>query len=119
MVDIKRKPKGKAKQYAMYVLGAVALSAMTWFFMTLEAAPPTVEAAIIWTGHVERGELLRQAARVDGASLRVLLRSIMACTHQSCHRNECRRRVPKSAIAAPGNLRSRSVFAQTRVIARA
>jgi HlyD family secretion protein len=44
----------------MYALGAIALSAMTWFFMTLEAAPPTVEAAIIWTGHVERGELLRQ-----------------------------------------------------------
>lgn len=44
----------------MYALGAVALIAMTWFFMTLEAAPPTVEAAIIWTGTVERGELLRQ-----------------------------------------------------------
>jgi HlyD family secretion protein len=60
MVDIKRKPQGKLKQYVMYAVGAVALIAMTWFFMTLEAAPPTVEAAIIWTGTVERGELLRQ-----------------------------------------------------------
>jgi len=60
MVDIKRKPQGKTKQYVMYALGAVALIAMTWFFMTLEAAPPTVESAIIWTGTVERGELLRQ-----------------------------------------------------------
>ena len=60
MVDIKRKPQGKTKQYVMYALGTVALIAMTWFFMTLEAAPPTVESAIIWTGTVERGELLRQ-----------------------------------------------------------
>lgn len=60
MVDIKRKPKSKTGKYVMYVFGGVALVALTWFFMTLEAAPPTVEAAIIWTGTVERGELLRQ-----------------------------------------------------------
>lgn len=60
MVDIKRKPKSKTGKYVMYVAGGVALVALTWFFMTLEAAPPTVEAAIIWTGQVERGELLRQ-----------------------------------------------------------
>ncbi|NKB88670.1 MAG: HlyD family efflux transporter periplasmic adaptor subunit [Acidobacteria bacterium] len=60
MVDIKRKPQGKIKQYVMYAIGGVALMGMTWFFMTLEAAPPTVEAAIIWTGKVEQGELLRQ-----------------------------------------------------------
>ena len=28
--------------------------------------------------------------------------SCSACTHQSCHRKECRRRVPKSAICRPG-----------------
>lgn len=60
MVDIKRKPKSKTGKYAMYGLGVVALVAVTWFFMTLEAAPPTVEEAIIWTGVVERGQLLRQ-----------------------------------------------------------
>jgi hypothetical protein len=27
--------------------------------------------------------------------------SCIACTHQSCHRKECRRRVPKSAIRSP------------------
>ena len=29
--------------------------------------------------------------------------SIMACTHQSCHRKPCRRRVPKSAMLQPGS----------------
>ena len=45
--------------------------------------------------------------------------SCIACTHQSCHRKLCRRLVPKSAIFSPSIRRSRSIFSQSRVIARA
>ena len=60
MVDIKREPPKKTKQYVTWALGAIVLGGVTWYVSTLEAAPPTVESATIWTGDVERGELLRQ-----------------------------------------------------------
>ena len=60
MVDIKRAPQKKTKQYVMYAIGAMALIALTVYISQLEAAPPSVEAATIWTGEVQRGELLRQ-----------------------------------------------------------
>ncbi len=60
MVDIKRDPPKKTKQYVTWALGAIVLGAVTWYVSTLEAAPPTVESATIWTGTVDRGELLRQ-----------------------------------------------------------
>ena len=45
--------------------------------------------------------------------------SIIACTHQSCHRCECLLRVPKSAICNPSISLSRWIFSHSRVIARA
>lgn len=60
MVDIKRDPPKKTKTYVLGGLAVVALIAVTIWVSTLEAAPPTVEAATIWTGRVSRGELLRQ-----------------------------------------------------------
>ncbi len=60
MVDIKREPPKKTKQYVTWTLGVIVLGAVTWYVSTLEAAPPTVESATIWTGAVDRGELLRQ-----------------------------------------------------------
>ena len=42
-----------------------------------------------------------------------------ACTHQSCHRYECRRLVPKSAMRRPGTTRKRSTFSHSLVMARA
>lgn len=60
MVDIKRPPQSKIKKYVLYGLGVIALVALTVWVSTLEAAPPSVEAAVIWHGEVEKGELLRQ-----------------------------------------------------------
>lgn len=60
MVDIKRDPPKKIKKYIYAALGVVALIAITIWVSTLEAAPPTVERATIWTGTVERGGLVRQ-----------------------------------------------------------
>lgn len=60
MVDIKRPPQKKTKKYILYGLGVVALVALTIWVSTLEAAPPSVDQATIWTGEVERGELLRE-----------------------------------------------------------
>lgn len=60
MVDIKRDPPKKTKQYIYGALGVIALVAITVWVSTLEAAPPTVEAATVWTGKVQQGELLRQ-----------------------------------------------------------
>lgn len=60
MVDIKRDPPKRTKTYVLGALGVAALIAVTIWVSTLEAAPPTVEQATIWTGRVERGELLRQ-----------------------------------------------------------
>lgn len=60
MVDIKRDPPKKTKTYVLGALGVIALVAVTVWVSTLEAAPPTVEAATIWNGRVARGELLRQ-----------------------------------------------------------
>ena len=54
MVDIKREPPKKTKQYILYGLGAVVLAGFTYFVSTLEAAPPTVEAATIWDGEYRR-----------------------------------------------------------------
>lgn len=59
MVDIKREPPKKIKKYIYSALGVIALVAMTIWVSTLEAAAPTVESATVWTGSVERGELLR------------------------------------------------------------
>ncbi len=59
MVDIKREPPKKIKKYIYSALGVIALVAMTIWVSTLEAAAPTVESATVWTGTVERGELLR------------------------------------------------------------
>ncbi len=88
MVDIKRDPPKKTKQYIYSALGVIALAAVTVWVSTLEAAPPSVEAATIWDGRVERGELLRQvrgpgtlvpedvlfvSARTQGRIERVLL----------------------------------------------
>jgi HlyD family secretion protein len=60
MVDIKRDPPKKTKQIIYGALGVIALVAITVWVSTLEAAPPTVEAATVWTGDVQQGELLRQ-----------------------------------------------------------
>lgn len=60
MVDIKRKPPKKTKKYIYSALGVIAVVGITIWVSTLESAPPTVEAATVWTGQVERGELLRQ-----------------------------------------------------------
>ncbi len=60
MVDIKRDPPKKTKQYVTWTLGALLLGGVTWYVSNLEAASPNVESATIWTGDVERGELIRQ-----------------------------------------------------------
>lgn len=60
MVDIKREPPKKTKTYLLAGLALMALAGITIWVSTLEAAPPTVEAATVWTGRVMRGELLRQ-----------------------------------------------------------
>lgn len=60
MVDIKREPPKKTKKYVAAVAGVVALGLLTAWLSTLEAAPPTVDAATLWIGRVERGELVRQ-----------------------------------------------------------
>lgn len=60
MVDIKRPPPKKTKKYVAYALGIIALVAVTVWVSQLEAAPPSVDAATVWSGEVMRGELLRQ-----------------------------------------------------------
>ena len=60
MVDIKRDPPKKTKQYVTWTLGVLLLGGVTWYVSNLEAASPNVESATIWTGDVERGELIRQ-----------------------------------------------------------
>ena len=45
--------------------------------------------------------------------------SAIAALHQRCHRNECRRRVPKSAMRSSGSASRRSTFSHSLALARA
>ena len=59
-MDIQREPQGKWKRYVYGAVAAIAVAALTIWVSRLEAAPPTVERSTIWTGKVQRGEMLRQ-----------------------------------------------------------
>jgi HlyD family secretion protein len=52
--------KKKRKRFVLFLLLAVAIAAVTAALAKLEPALPKVDAAVIWTDEVKRGEMLRQ-----------------------------------------------------------
>lgn len=59
-MDIPREPKGKKGRYLWGAAGVLAIIVITLFLRQLEPAAPTVDGAIVWTGTVERGNMLRK-----------------------------------------------------------
>jgi HlyD family secretion protein len=58
MVDLARAPKPKTGKYVLYVVGAVALIAITIFLSQLKPASPTVERSIVSIDSVRQGNLI-------------------------------------------------------------
>ncbi len=87
-MDVKREGVVEAKRRRRMILGsigAVILALIVAGLARLEPAPPTVRASEIYTGKVERGEMLRQV-RGPGTLVPVEIRWIPARTNGTVER---------------------------------
>src|SRR2546428_10856000 len=77
IVDIKRAPPSKKKQYIAWGSGILAIALVSLGISRLKPAAPSVERATLWVDSVRRGELLREV-RAPGTLVPEHIRIIAA-----------------------------------------
>lgn len=78
-LDIPREPKGKGRRWLYIGGGIVAVVAITVALSRLGPAAPSVDRSTIWSGVVQRGEMVRQV-RGPGTLVSEQIRWIVALT---------------------------------------
>jgi HlyD family secretion protein len=79
VVDIKRAPPSKKKQYIAWGAGILAIVLVSLGISRLKPAAPSVERATLWVDSVKKGELLREV-RAPGTLVPEHIRIIAAAT---------------------------------------
>ncbi len=79
IVDIKRAPPSKKKQYILWAVGVIAIAVVSMAVGSLKPAAPGVEFATLWVDSVKRGELVREV-RAGGTLVPEHIRIIAAVT---------------------------------------